>query len=617
VAGASLELDAATADAGTGPGINDPFTTAWKDTSGGNHNGTLTSMAGTTDSGWAGAGTGADPYRCVFDAVNDHVNLGTAMAAIYSSKVFSIEAWASFPLDSAPNQAVVMAHDDAFANAIDIRLGGGTPYATMICGGASVNTNIATVGHTDDGLMHHYVATADGTYLRFYVDGDLQKAPVAISANAFGTITVSRVGSDGWYSKAIWACATARVYPVALTADQIRQNYLARVDTMYPRTRSAVYNGVWVRQGTLPTALGEASVYWNGSVWQAWGSSGNGLSYLTAPALTGPWTAGAHQELVGGGGYANSTYSRAQVRVIGGTYHLLIACEPGGTTGYDSQYDHFTSEDGVTWTISNDAVLVLGESPAWDSKWFGNIEFWLEDATYYALYEAGSTGSPVMKLGLATAADLDGPWTKDAGNPLIGTDRFEAGSPTVIKTGGVYYCWFLGGHRTQLPTDIYRASAAAPTGPWTVDVLPLLERATVDEGVGWHNGEVADPEVVEYDGRLYMVYTATTDGVSGGSWSAKLASCELPDPTAEYVYTDYVTISTASGVVAAAGKVAYAQEPSLNHPGAVVVTDNAKSAEWQTAFHAAGMQYTTIWNSLVSADMLIPFRENGFGWVKR
>ncbi|HRZ10703.1 MAG TPA: hypothetical protein P5319_12525, partial [Gemmatimonadales bacterium] len=61
--GAILELHAARANGGVSPGINDPLTTEWYDTSGNGHHGTLVGFAGTTASGWS-----ADPYRLVFES---------------------------------------------------------------------------------------------------------------------------------------------------------------------------------------------------------------------------------------------------------------------------------------------------------------------------------------------------------------------------------------------------------------------------------------------------------------------------------------------------------------------------------------------------------------------
>ena len=80
--------------------------------------------------------------------------------------------------------------------------------------------------------------------------------------------------------------------------------------------------------------------------------------------------------------------------------------------------------------------------------------------------------------------------------------------------------------------------------------------------------------------------------------------------------TGYVQI-TSAGVTAAGSKVAYARNPDGTYYGPVVVTDNAKSGDWQTAFAAAGINLNTIWRSLVSGDMLVPLMANGIGWVKR
>jgi len=77
--GAVLELHAAKANGGTGPGINSPLTTTWIDTSGNGNNGTLTNFSGTP---WS-----AD--RLTFDGVDDLV--GATSPGLGSD--FAVEMW--------------------------------------------------------------------------------------------------------------------------------------------------------------------------------------------------------------------------------------------------------------------------------------------------------------------------------------------------------------------------------------------------------------------------------------------------------------------------------------------------------------------------------------------
>jgi len=84
---------------GAGPGINSPLTDPVGDLSGNlPHEGDLVGFAGTTASGYAGAGTAGDPYRLVFpthaeNASSAYVDAGDVGAIEDNS--FSFEVWCS------------------------------------------------------------------------------------------------------------------------------------------------------------------------------------------------------------------------------------------------------------------------------------------------------------------------------------------------------------------------------------------------------------------------------------------------------------------------------------------------------------------------------------------
>lgn len=273
----------------------------------------------------------------------------------------------------------------------------------------------------------------------------------------------------------------------------------------------------WVRE-PIRNQSGEIALVWNGTVWQMWAASSGHISYKIASSLFGPWINVSIQTLSGGGANA----SRSRVHVIGGTYHLLVAAGPTSTS---TQFDHYTSTDGVSWTISAANIMPLGSAGQWDAYWFGNMDFWFDGSLYWMIYEAGPTAPANTMLGIASASSLNGPWTKYVGNPVIGTPTtFEAGSPSILIKNGVYYCWMLGNYTSgQLPDDIWLATAPSPTGPWTVNPSPEFVRTTADEGVGCPTGQVADPRVVEYNNVLFMFYNAVTQN-PGGVFTGKMAA---------------------------------------------------------------------------------------------
>src|ERR1035438_8613354 len=103
-----------------------------------------------------------------------------------------------------------------------------------------------------------------------------------------------------------------------------------------------------------------------------------------------------------------------------GTYYIFTH-SPGA--GIGTQFDEYTSSNGVTWTLAHANVLGLGSSGAWDSTYVGNAAVWVQSGTWYMLYDGVPISNQTFQVGLATASAPGGPWTKYSGNPVITPDR--------------------------------------------------------------------------------------------------------------------------------------------------------------------------------------------------
>lgn len=117
----------------------------------------------------------------------------------------------------------------------------------------------------------------------------------------------------------------------------------------------------------------------------------------------------------------------------GATYHMY--------TGMNGIY-HATSSNGVTWSASTQ-VLSRGSSGEWDASNVYCPMVWKEDTTWYMIY-TGYAADGIAKVGLATAADPAGPWTKNAGNPVyVNAETWGPGAESwgIIKVGTTYYLW--------------------------------------------------------------------------------------------------------------------------------------------------------------------------------
>jgi sucrose-6-phosphate hydrolase SacC (GH32 family) len=185
---------------------------------------------------------------------------------------------------------------------------------------------------------------------------------------------------------------------------------------------------------------------------------------------------------------------------IGKTYYAYVTAESGG-----QGWDLYESSDGVNWELTVKQVLPIGSAP-WEQEWAGNIFIWTENSTWYSIYEAFGADKH-WRVGLATSPDGIS-WTKYAKNPVISFPF--CGGPEIHKIGGVYYMWgqCFQSQSSRDASDIYRLSSTDLL-TWTPDLIEL-QRQTYDEGSNDnYTAQVADPSMVEVNGKVYMFYDAT------------------------------------------------------------------------------------------------------------
>ena len=107
-----------------------------------------------------------------------------------------------------------------------------------------------------------------------------------------------------------------------------------------------------------------------------------------------------------------------------------------------------TSENGATKQPDNTSwsarTQVLGTGSGWDAGGVAHPSV-IKDGTNYILYYAGTDSGGVAKIGRATATARGGPFTRDAGNPLLtlgGAGSFDekgVKDPVVVKVGAGDY----------------------------------------------------------------------------------------------------------------------------------------------------------------------------------
>jgi predicted GH43/DUF377 family glycosyl hydrolase len=248
-------------------------------------------------------------------------------------------------------------------------------------------------------------------------------------------------------------------------------------------------------------------------VFKMWYSSGWGTRTISYAESTDgiTWTKYA------GNPVANAT--RKSVMKNGDTYVM-----------YASNASRWVSSNGVDWTLTHSGVIPNGPAGSWDEGGMENTCVWVEDGTWYILYEARGTGSlNRWQIGLATSPDGI-TWTKYASNPVMPSLVGSTSGPWVRKIGGTYYCFMHGSPVGILPTDIY-VSYSTDLINWTRHLGLNFVRLLANEGVGNANGQVADPALAEVGGITYMWYTGMADQVA----CADINLATAPMPISELV----------------------------------------------------------------------------------
>jgi hypothetical protein len=289
---------------------------------------------------------------------------------------------------------------------------------------------------------------------------------------------------------------------------------------------------LWTRQGTvIPIGTGggtqEPNVLYetgaqiltpnaDGKIYKMWFTNGwsaltPNIFYAEANNAAGPWTQYVSNPVVSDGAT--------------GVAHGFVLHPPGSSTYYGffangttaTQFNRWTSSDGIIWTKTNSAVLTT-TAAAWDSLNVYNPTILVSGNTWTMLYEGRSSIN--SSVGMATSTDLGVTWVKFVSNPVIpssGTVSASMGKTSPVLNGNLYYLLAhgtLGG--SNVPSDIdIRTSPDLIT--WTDNAKnPVYERARSNEGANLTAGQVADDCLIEQPaGTTNMFYSATDAQASG------------------------------------------------------------------------------------------------------
>jgi len=212
--GAILELHAAKANNGTSPGINSPLTTTWTDTSGNGNDGTLVNYIGLNAAPW-----GDGKLESVAASPMPYVNLGTNPIFDLTSGV-TMEVWV---WTTKTNNQQLIAKSYGTSYYMNMSQSVGNSAFSAFIGGRSVVASVADYGL--HGRLVHLVATGDASLLQLFADG--QRLNFTTGQAPRADTYPLQVGGYNNVGAFVGSMYLARIYPFALSAAQVQQNYNA------------------------------------------------------------------------------------------------------------------------------------------------------------------------------------------------------------------------------------------------------------------------------------------------------------------------------------------------------------------------------------------------------
>lgn len=155
-------------------------------------------------------------------------------------------------------------------------------------------------------------------------------------------------------------------------------------------------------------------------------------------------------------------------------------------------------------------ILTGGESGAWDSTGVAFPRVTYADGLYHMFY----SGWRSVEVSVGYATSEDGlVWTKYEGNPVFTLENTSARrgviSQYTMLDGNTWVMYFTPSEGNRLSDNVMRATAPAPTGPWTVDPAPVL---SVGAQSDWDFYDGLEVDTVLQTDEGYVLYYTLLQG---------------------------------------------------------------------------------------------------------
>ena len=164
-------------------------------------------------------------------------------------------------------------------------------------------------------------------------------------------------------------------------------------------------------------------------------------------------------------------------------------------------------------------VLQRSNNPNWDNQFLDPGAMVYHEEMFHMFFN-GINGFPAP-VGVGYATSPDGyQWTRQTTEPVLSAEALQdtnfPGSnlfvtSALVEPDGTWILYFytLSGGGFMGPGEIGRATAPAPTGPWTIDPDPVLNPGP---GGSWDDVQVSGPNVLRTEDGYLMYYDALGPG---------------------------------------------------------------------------------------------------------
>jgi predicted GH43/DUF377 family glycosyl hydrolase len=268
-----------------------------------------------------------------------------------------------------------------------------------------------------------------------------------------------------------------------------------------------------------------------------------------------------------------------------------------------------TAAEDTFVAYEDNPLLELGAPGEWDGGTIILPEVIVETDTFHMFYTGVITPfSSAPSIGYASSSD-GLTWTKNIDNPVLvgdgtGFDAYYVASPAMIYENGLWIMYYAG-QPTPPPapsgSQIGRAAAPAPTGPWTRGTEPVLTLGSSNE---WDSGFIEANTVLKIDNEYIMYYSGGADFFEGAGFMIGRATS--PDGLTWTKYDDPATT-----------EAPFAESDPVLVPGIAGSWDEAMVWESTVRHTPCGWEmYYTGAPSLLEAAIGYARSEDGIVWMK-